>query len=162
MNEIVVRDASRDDVGFIVQMIRRMLADMANYGGHAPATDQAAWQNMADGIGDALQGGNTKYAIAESADGEPLGVAGAELITLGGAFAPKKTIHIHVVYVLPPFRRKRIANTLLARTLDWGRAAGCEQCTLNVLDNNPAKSLYLKTGFAVFELKLVRSLQSGD
>jgi GNAT superfamily N-acetyltransferase len=162
MNGIAVRDASRDDVEFIVQMIRRMLADMASYGGYAPATDEDAWQKMTGSIGDAIQSGNTRYMIAESTEGEPFGVAGAELITLGGAFAPHKTIHIHVVYVLPALRRKGIASALLARALDWGRAAGCQQCTLNVLYNNPAKALYAKSGFAVFELKLVRSLQSGD
>src|SRR5690348_14355620 len=122
MNEIVIRDASRDDLEFIVQMIRRMLADMATYGGYAPATNEPAWRKMAGSIGDALQGGNTRYMIAESSDGEPLGVAGAELITLEGAFAPTKTIHIHVVYVLPQFRRKGIASSLLASMLDWGRA----------------------------------------
>jgi GNAT superfamily N-acetyltransferase len=162
MTEIAVRDAGRDDVEFIVQMIRRMLADMASYGGHAPAMDEAAWQKMTGMIGDALQSGNTRYVIAESVDGEPLGVAGAELITLGGAFAPKKTIHIHVVYVLPQFRRKGVGSSLLASMLDWGRATGCEQCTLNVLANNPARSLYDKNGFSEFELKLIRPLQPRD
>jgi GNAT superfamily N-acetyltransferase len=162
MREIAVRDANRDDVGFIVQMIRRMLADMASYGGHAPATDEDAWRKMAGSIGDALQSGNTRYMIAESDDGEPLGLAGAELIALGGAFAPKKTIHIPVVYVLPQFRRGGIASTLLNRIVDWGRVVGAEQCTLNVLANNPARSLYSKNGFSEFEFKLVRSLQSGD
>jgi GNAT superfamily N-acetyltransferase len=162
MNEIVIRDAGHDDVPLIVQMIRRMIEDMACYGGHAPATEEAASRDLAATVAEALRGGRTRYQIAQSPDGESVGVAGAELITVGGAFAPKKIIHIDVVYVLPPFRRKGIASTLLARTLDWGRAAGCVQCTLNVLDNNPAKSLYAKSGFAVFELKLMRSLQSGN
>jgi GNAT superfamily N-acetyltransferase len=51
---------------------------------------------------------------------------------------------------------------LLDRILDWGRAVGAEQCMLNVLANNPARSLYGKIGFSELELKLVRSLQSGD
>jgi len=160
MNGIVMRDASADDVPLIVEMIRRMVEDMASYGGHAPASDESASQKMATVVTDALKG--SKYIIAESANGNPLGIAGAELITLGGVFAPKKTIHIHVVYVLPQFRRRSVASTLLARILDWGRAAGCEQCTLNVLENNPARSLYDKSGFSVFEVKLMRSLQSGD
>src|SRR5207244_1163214 len=100
--------------------------------------------------------------IAESADGDPLGVTGAELITLGGAFAPKRTIHVHVVYVLPKYRRGGVASALLRRILDWGRAVDAELCTLNVLANNPARSLYDKNGFSEFELKLARSLLSGD
>jgi GNAT superfamily N-acetyltransferase len=162
MNGIVIRDASADDAPFISQMIRRMTEDMASYGGHAPATEDTAWQKIEAMVADELKGGNNKYLIAESASGDPLGVTNAELVTLGNAFAPRRTIHIHVVYVLPTFRRAGVAGALLDRILDWGRAVGAEQCTLNVLANNPARSLYGKIGFSEFELKLVRSLQSGD
>ena len=162
MNEIVIRDASHDDVSMIAQMIRRMAEDMASYGGHAPATDEAAAQRMEAMVADELKGGANKYLIAESANGEPLGVTNAELITLERVFAPKKTIHIHVVYVLPQYRRGGVASALLRRILDWGRALGAEQCTLNVLANNPARLLYDKIGFSLFELKLVRPLRSGD
>jgi GNAT superfamily N-acetyltransferase len=162
MTGIVIRDASTGDAPLISYMIRRMTEDMASYGGHAPATENAAWQKIEAMVADELKGGNNKYLIAESANGDPLGVTNAELITLGRAFAPKKTIHIHVVYVLPPFRRGGVASALLDRILDWGRAVGAEQCMLNVLANNPARSLYGKIGFSELELKLVRSLQSGD
>jgi GNAT superfamily N-acetyltransferase len=162
MNEIVIRDAGHDDVTWIVQMIHQMVEHLTRYGGHARATDGAASQKMEAMVADALKGGSTRYLIAQSANGDPLGVAGAELITLGGAFAPKKTIHIHVVYVLPQFRRSGVASALLSQILDWGRTIGAEQCTLNVLANNPAKSLYDKSGFSAFELKLARPLQSVD
>jgi GNAT superfamily N-acetyltransferase len=162
MNGIVIRDASTDDAPFISQMIRRMTEDMASYGGHVPATENAAWQKIETMVADELKGGNNKYFIAESTSGDPLGVTNAELVTLGNAFAPRRTIHIHIVYVLAAFRRSGVAGSLPARILDWGRAVGAEQCTLNVLANNPARSLYDKHGFSVFELKLVRSLQTGD
>src|SRR5262249_17005450 len=162
MNEIVVRDASPAEAPFIAQMICRMVTDMASYGGHAPAMPESASQKMQTMVTDALRSADTKYLIAESIKGEPLGVTGGELITLGGAFATKRTIHIHVVYVIPQFRRGGIATALLTRILDWGRERGAEQCTLNVLANNPARSLYDKHGFSTFELKLVRSLQSKD
>jgi GNAT superfamily N-acetyltransferase len=55
-------------------------------------------------------------------------------------------------------RRGGIGSVLLTRILDWGRAAGSEQCDLNVLTKNPAKSLYEKQGFSVLEVKMVRSL----
>jgi GNAT superfamily N-acetyltransferase len=57
-------------------------------------------------------------------NGDWIGVAGAALRTLL-AFAPKKTLHISVVYVLPNLRRNRIGGKLFARTLDWGRTVGC-------------------------------------
>src|SRR5215475_7448469 len=145
MNEIVIRDASHGDVPLIVQMIHRMVEDLTRYGGHAPATERAALQKMEAMIAEAIKG-DSKYLIAESADGDPLGVTGAELITLGGAFAPKRTIHIHVVYVLPQFRRSGVASALLSQILDWGRTIGAEQCTLNVLANNPATPLRRNCG----------------
>ena len=89
---------------------------------------------------------------------ERIGVAGAELTTLGGAFAPKKTLHISVVYVLPRLRHGGIGGRLIAKLLDWGRAAGCELCDLNVLSGNPARSLYERCGFSASEVKMVRSL----
>src|SRR5215475_13384640 len=85
---------------------------MASYGGHAPTTDDAALENLAAAIGDELEGNNAKYLIAESVDGDPVGLAAAKLITLDGVFAPEKTLHVSVVYVLPQFRRVGIGSTL--------------------------------------------------
>jgi hypothetical protein len=82
MNGIVIRDASTDDAPFISQMIRRMTEDMASYGGHVPATENAAWQKIETMVADELKGGNNKYFIAESTSGDPLGVTNAELVTL--------------------------------------------------------------------------------
>jgi ribosomal protein S18 acetylase RimI-like enzyme len=161
MDNIILREARDGEAGFIVQMIRNMVADMAGYGGNAPATDNAAWEKVAATVADDLRRTSVKYVIAETAGGDALGIAGAELITLGGAFAPKKTLHISAVYVLPQFRRGGIGSALLTRLLDWGRAAGSEQCDLNVLTNNPAKSLYEKHGFSVLEVKMTRSFGTG-
>ena len=139
-------------------MIRHMVADMATYGGYAPATEQEAWETLSIAVAGELHGQNSKYVIAEAANGDRIGVAGAELRTLGGAFAPKKTLHISVVYVLPSLRRKGIGGKLLANILNWGRTLGSEQCELNVLSENPARSLYDKHGFSVLEVKMVCSL----
>ena len=158
MDKIVVRDARHDEAELIVQMIGHMVREMASYGGHAPATDDAAWEKMAIVIAGELKGNNAKYVLAESGNGDAIGVAGAALITLGGAFAPKKTLHISVVYVLPQLRSGGIGGRLIAKLLDWGRAAGCELCDLNVLSGNPARSLYERCGFSVSEVKMVRSL----
>jgi GNAT superfamily N-acetyltransferase len=158
MDQMTVRDARHDEAAFIVQMIRHMVVDMAAYGGSAPASDDTAWEKIAVAIAGELKGNDVKYLVAESTNGEPIGVAGAHLTTLGGAFAPKKTLHISVVYVLPQLRRGGIGGRLIAKLLDWGRAAGCELCDLNVLSENPARSLYERCGFSVSEVKMVRSL----
>jgi hypothetical protein len=76
MNNVVIRDARQDDAGTIVQMIRRMVTDMASHGGHATATDDAAWEKMTVAIAEQLEG-SARYVIAQSADGGPVGVAGA-------------------------------------------------------------------------------------
>jgi GNAT superfamily N-acetyltransferase len=157
-DKIAVRDARHDEARFIVQMTRHMVADMATYGGHAPATEHEAWETLSVAVAAELHGQNSKYVIAETANGDRIGVAGAELRTLGGAFAPKKTLHISVVYVLPSLRCNGIGGKLLASVLDWGRTVGSEQCDLNVLSRNPARSLYDKHGFSVFEVKMVCSL----
>jgi ribosomal protein S18 acetylase RimI-like enzyme len=159
MDDIVVRDARLDEAPAIVQMIRHMVTDMAGYGGYAPATDDTAWNTLITRIAEELKGGQSKYLVAQSTNGSPIGAAAAELTDLHGVFAPVKTLHISVVYVLPQHRRGGIGATMLEKLLDWGRAAGARQCDLNVLANNPANALYRKHGFSVFEHKLVRSLQ---
>ena len=68
MTGIVIRDASTDDAPLIPYMIRRMTEDMASYGGHAPATENAAWQKIEAMVADELKGGNNKYLIAEFAE----------------------------------------------------------------------------------------------
>jgi hypothetical protein len=97
MGAINVRDATHDEARSIVQMIRQMVTDMASYGGYAPATDDGAWNELTAGIFNELKGNSVRYVIAETTNGEAVGVAGGELITLGGAFTPKKTLHVSVV-----------------------------------------------------------------
>jgi len=158
MDNVVFRDARPEDAALIVQMIRYMVTDMAAYGGHPPAGEDLAWEKMQAAIADELKGSGARFMIAEAAEGASVGVAGAQQVTLDGAFAPRRVWHISVVYVLPQFRRAGIGGQLLARILDCGRAAGIEQCDLNVLAGNPAKSLYEKHGFSVLEVRMVRSL----
>ena len=78
MDKMTVRDARHDEAAFIVQMIRHMVVDMASYGGNTPATDGAAWEKIVVAIAGELKGNNVKYLVAESANGEPIGVAGAD------------------------------------------------------------------------------------
>jgi GNAT superfamily N-acetyltransferase len=145
MDKIAVRNARDDEVEFIAQMIRQMVTEMVSYGGHAPATDDEAWEKLSMALSTELQGENSKYVIAEAENGDRVGVAGAELRTLGAALAPSP-------------RRSGIGGKLIARILDWGRTVRIEQCDLNVLSRNPAKSLYDKLGFSVVEVKMVAPL----
>jgi GNAT superfamily N-acetyltransferase len=162
MVEFRLCDARPDEAALIVPMIRRMVAEMASHGGYAPARDDASWDKMTADIAKDLGGPRSKFVSARSRDGEWLGVAGGELITLGGAFARKETLHIGVVYVEPRFRRSGVARRLIDALLAWGRASGATECDLNVLGKNPALALYEKLGFAVFEVKMVLPLRAGS
>jgi GNAT superfamily N-acetyltransferase len=82
----------------------------------------------------------------------------ARIVGLTEAFAPKKTLHISAVYVVPAHRRHGMARRLLEAALDWGRQAGCVEADLNTLVHNPARALYERLGFTAFELKMVRRL----
>jgi ribosomal protein S18 acetylase RimI-like enzyme len=154
----MVREARHDEAVFITEMVRLMVFDMERYSGHAPASEQNAWDQLAGCIAEELGRDNIKYLIAEAVDREPIGVVGAKIVTLGGAFAPKKTMHVSVVYVLPKFRRAGVASKLMSRALDWGRIEGAECCILNVLAENPAKSLYEKHGFSGVEIEMRKPL----
>jgi ribosomal protein S18 acetylase RimI-like enzyme len=157
-SEIVLRNASREEAAIVVQMIRLMMTDMASYGGHPPTTDDSAWKKLATAIGEELSDASFRYVFAQLDNGEIAGVSGAKLVTLSGAFAPKKTAHISVIYVRPQFRRQRIGHALMANMLEWAALAGAVECDLNVLMKNPAKSLYAKHGFSAFQVKMVRPL----
>jgi GNAT superfamily N-acetyltransferase len=158
VDEIVIRPAVQDEATWVAAMIRRMVEEMASYGGHAPATAQSAWECLARTVADQINSADARYLIAESPQHERVGVVGATLATLDDVLAPKKLLHISAVYVLPPARGAGIGSRLMTAILAWGRASGCELCDLNVVARNPAKSLYEKHGFSVFEFKMMRPL----
>jgi ribosomal protein S18 acetylase RimI-like enzyme len=158
MSEMVIRNASWGEAKIIVQLIRLMVADMEVYGGNAPAEDDSAWEELAAGIAKELNDQSSRYVFAQLNNGEIAGVAAAKLITLSGAFAPKTTAHLSVIYVRPQFRRQRIGNALMVSMLEWATSAGAVEFNLDVLTNNPAKSLYAKHGFTAVQVKMVRPL----
>jgi GNAT superfamily N-acetyltransferase len=161
MPELRLLDATSDDIGLIVAMIRQMVADMAGHGGHAPARDEASWDKVAAEVAEDIAEPRVRLILAQSGTGDWLGVGRGKLVTLGGAFAPKETLHISAVYVVPQFRRAGIARALVEAMLNWGRAAGATECDLNVLSRNPARALYESLGFATAQVKMVLPLTPG-
>jgi GNAT superfamily N-acetyltransferase len=105
-----------------------------------------------------LKADKFKYLIAEAADSKRIGLGGARINTLEGVLAPKKIIHISVVYVLPSFRRTGVASKLMSQILDWGRHAGGDYFALNVVVGNPARSLYQKFGFSDAAINMTRPI----
>jgi GNAT superfamily N-acetyltransferase len=157
-NAIVVRDARHDEARSVMELTRLMMLDLELYGGRTPASDESAWDKIAVNIAEELKRNAAKYLFAETINGDTVGLAAAKIVVLGGAFEPKKTIHLSIVYVVPTYRRVGVGSKLLARALQWGRDAGCECCSLNVLTENPARSLYTKHGFSEVAINMTRPL----
>jgi ribosomal protein S18 acetylase RimI-like enzyme len=134
-----------------------MVGEMATLGGHAVTVGEAPWTALAQAITEDLTHAEYSYFLAEQAGvpPRPLGVVAAHIVALAGAFAPKKTLHISTVYVVPTGRRQGLAQRLLEAALDWGRQAGCVEADLHTLVHNPARALYERLGFTVCELKMV-------
>jgi GNAT superfamily N-acetyltransferase len=155
---IAVRDARFDENRYIMEMTRLMVCEMQTFGGRQVTTDQSAWDVHADGISAELKADNCKYLIAETDDNERVGLGGARVNILEGAFASKKIVHISVVYVLPAFRRTGVASKIMSQILDWGRQVGGDYFDLNVVAGNPAKSLYEKFGFSDAAINMTRPI----
>jgi [ribosomal protein S18]-alanine N-acetyltransferase len=81
------------------------------------------------------------YVAAEGADGELLGWAGVRVI--------EDAAEILTVGVIPSARRHGLAVRLLEALLTEARQRGAAEAFLEVrIDNDPARSLYLREGFA--------------
>jgi GNAT superfamily N-acetyltransferase len=155
-DDVLIRDARSDEANFAAEMTRKMVVEMQGYGGRTAAASVSAWEKVAARIADDLQLETAKYLVAENASGQRIGHAAARIITLEGAFEPKRTMHVSVVYVVPDNRQAGIGRRLVEEVLEWGRAKGAEYCTLNVLEKNPARSLYKSLGFVDTDIQMTR------
>ena len=154
---IDIRLARSEEAQQLSAMARAMVTDMASYGGHAVSTEQSSWDELVDIFKGQIEDANW-CLVAESSEGKLAGFAGGEVRLLGGAFEQKRTLHISAVYVLPEFRSRGIAESLLKALLAWGREVEYAEAELNILRDNPAYPLYEKLGFMEFQRQLLRRL----
>jgi GNAT superfamily N-acetyltransferase len=155
-DNVLIREARPEEAAFAAEMTRKMVVEIERYGGRPAATSEAAWEKIAGQIEADLQQETAMYLVAESVFGERIGYAAARIATLEGAFEPKKTVHNSVVYVVPASRQAGVARRLVAKVLEWGQAKGAEYCTLNVLEKNPARTLYKGLGFVDTDIQMTR------
>src|SRR5262245_25956621 len=99
-------------------MTRKMVVEIERYGGRPAATLEAAWEKIAGQIEADLQQETAKYLVAESVCGQRIGHAAARIVTLDGAFEPRRTVHISVVYVVPASRQAGVACRLVAKAVE--------------------------------------------
>ena len=63
-------------------------------------------------------------------------------------YARGDRVHCDGLYVLPPFRRRGIADALVDRLERWGRDRGAEYASLQVhVDNDPAREFWTDAGY---------------
>ena len=158
MEGIDIRLASSGEALQLSEMARAMVTDMASYGGHAVATEQSNWAELADIFKGEIEDPDYRHLVAVASEGKLVGFAAGEVRVLGGAFARKKTLHISSIYVLPAWRSRGIGELFLKELLAWGREVQCVEAELNVLRDNPAYPLYEKLGFVEFQRQLLLRL----
>lgn len=153
----MMRCDKAEDAGLIAKMIRAMVTEMEAHGGHKTAQDETVWASSPNGLaGQISDSENHCYLVAEiGVKSTIVGFGEANSFVLGGAWEPVKMLHIRSVYVVPGHRRTGVGEQLVRGLMDWGASVGCTACELNVLPNNPAKSLYEKFGFEEFQTQMI-------
>jgi ribosomal protein S18 acetylase RimI-like enzyme len=67
---------------------------------------------------------------------------------------------LSLMYVVPEFRRKRIASELMNRVFEYVKSKGVTHVRLNVLTSNiPAMNLYKKMGFQDYSIIMRKKLE---
>ena len=134
--------ADARDADAIVAIIDSYAADPAG-GSHALTSD--ARERLVPSLRDHP---NTHVLLAV-VDDEPVGIA---VCFFGlSTFRARPLLNIHDLAVLPQFRGRGIGRALLHEVEDHARRKGCCKLTLEVQENNnPARVLYRRFGFADF------------
>jgi ribosomal protein S18 acetylase RimI-like enzyme len=158
MIELVVRDARYEEAGFVTEMFRLLTLEMEQYGGLKTTMDESSWERVKVDIEKEMAGDKSSFLIAETVDSNRIGLAATAIVNLGGAFAPKRIIHLRFVYVQPSFRGAGVGSKLISVALEWGRRVGGDYCDLNVMSENPARSLYKKFGFSEVAVNMTKPL----
>lgn len=135
---VVVRDAEPEDAAALIDLWRRCVkdADTEGYEGHNPSAmwDEPHVAESADAI-EETSCTTTRRLIVALLDGDIVGVVSVGLRGL----SPIHTRHTMIVsdlHVLPRYRRKCVASTLMSAAVAWAEESGCE----TVLTSAPAAS----------------------
>ena len=117
-------------------------------GGGEPLSEYAR-SNVIEAM---IQMGNMcRVYLAETGDGNAVGLANCFIAF--STFRAKRLINIHDFSVLPEFRGKGVAKTLMQAIETEAVADGFCKITLEVLSNNfAAKACYVSCGFSDYAL----------
>lgn len=151
-----LREADGHDVGPVVELVMAMLREMAAHGGRALNDEAYVTARLRERFLDSLEKDDhvNLLRLAEGREEEPVGIVEASVRSPYDIFRPKSVVHIHALYVEPRHRGQGMGRHLLEEALRWGRERGCTEATLSVLAGNPARELYARVGFELFELEM--------
>ncbi|MBT8447158.1 MAG: GNAT family N-acetyltransferase [Gammaproteobacteria bacterium] len=138
----------------MARMIRAMCIEIAAMGGHEASADAQLWSDLPGVIKEWLGEPDRFLTVAVTSDGSVVGFGDCRCYMLGGAFRPRKLMHIGSLYVEPDHRNRGLGKSLLALMLAWAKTQECEACELNVHVDNPAIGLYEKWGFDRFSMQM--------
>lgn len=159
MNTVEMQTAQTTDVPLLVDLIRKMLAEMQQCGGYPVDHSPEVWKLIEAQVLENVTNSRHLYLLARC--GNPPVVSGmimARLEELDPVFLPKNSLHISAIYTVPEFRRQGIARQLIVKGLEWGRQNQASLADLHVLVGNPAANLYQTLGFRARELEMVYPL----
>ena len=151
-----IRQATLEDEVFLVDCVQAMLADMQSYGGQALNEEGHVKSWLKKYIDSWLVQEDHVFLVADSVEEEgteSVGMVEAYLSYPDAVFVQVRKLHISALYVRPEQRHAGLGGSLLEAAFQWGREKGCEEVELNVLVGNPARRLYEKMGFEVFEVQ---------
>lgn len=150
-----LREATIHDVERVVELVTAMLREMAAHGGRALNDEERVRAGLRERFLGSLEKDDHVYlfGLAEGRR-ERVGIVEASVRSPYEIFRPKSVVHIHALYVKTRHRSQGLGRRLLEEALRWGRDRGCSEATLSVLAGSPARELYERMGFQVFELEM--------
>lgn len=153
-----IRPAIARDCEVVADMLSAMVEDMAASGGYCVTSLETRRAYFVEMVSEQLPRSEFLHVLAQGADEPCQGIAAGEIVTLPPVFDARPVLHISAVYVAPRWRGRGIGPRLIDALLDWGRAMGCTEADLNVLDRSPAVRVYERMGFREIQRKMVREL----
>ena len=138
MKEIIIRSIKKTDNAALAAVIRNTLKE---FGANRPGT--VYFDESTDHLFELFQTEGSHYFVA--LEGESI-LGGAGIFPSAGL--PDKTAELVKMYLTPESRNKGIGRQLIARCLDFAKAAGYEQVYLETMPElKKAIHVYEKNGF---------------
>ena len=166
MEEVLAKSQAQASVDYPADSIRICRADYANpqhaaalvalldayardpMGGGEPLSDFARANVVAELA--RLPQAFSLLAFEGAGEDKPVGLANC--LVGFSTFACKPLVNVHDLTVDAACRGRRIGERLLAQVETVARERGACKITLEVLSGNPALRLYLRSGFAQYQL----------